>query len=252
MFDNKLKLNDAKTEFIILGTKSMLKKVVTTSLQVGDQSVLPTTSVRNIGAFFDSSLHMHDQVKNTCKKAWFHLHSIYKIRHYLNHQQLETVIHAYVISQLDFNNALLVGLPDNLISKLQVIQNAGARLITGTNKRSHITPILYKLHWLPVRQRIIFKILLMAFKAMQKTGPSYLHDLLIQYQPARVLRSSTASLLDVPKTRLKTYGDRSFSSFVPKYWNQLPSQIRDCTSTSSFKSALKTYLFRDYLKDLKL
>ena len=169
---------------------------------------------------------------------------------YLTEEQLKSVTHAYVMSRLDYNNALLVGSPDTLINKLQIIQNAAARLITGTKKCTSITPILFSLHWLPVRQRIAFKVMLMTFKSLNNLGPEYLQELLILYHPTRTLRSSSSPLLlDVPRTRLKTFGDRSFSVFVPNVWNKLPENIRICQTTSSFKTALKTFLFSNYFND---
>ena len=247
MFCNKLKFNECKTEFIILGTPSRLKKITTTSLQVGSQSVASSPSVRNIGAYFDSSLRMDVQVRNTCKVAWLHLRSISKIKSYLTVDQLKAVMQAYVVSHMDYNNSLLARSPDKLIEKLQLVQNAAARLVTGTRKYDHITPVLQQLHWLPVRQRIAFKILFLTFKVLHGTGPSYLLDLLTRHLPSCALRSSSAPLLlDVPRTRLKTYGDRSFSAFVPVHWNQLPGYIRSLDSISSFKTALKTHLFRNY------
>ena len=75
------------------------------------------------------------------------------------------VIHAYVISRLDQNNSLLLGLPKFMIKRLQMIQNAAARLILGGQKRDHVTPLLIQLHWLPVEKRIIFKVLLLVYKS---------------------------------------------------------------------------------------
>ena len=193
---------------------------------------------------------MDVQVSKTCKAAWFHLRNVSKIKSYLPEEQLKTVIHAFVISQLDFNNLLLAGSRDNSIAKLQRVQNAAARLVTGTDNFSHITPVLKHLHWLPVHHRITFKLLLTAFKAMQGIGPSYLLDLLAVYNPTPALRSASSPLLlTVPRTRLKTYGDKSFSVSVPVRWNQLPPHIRDCKSPSAFKSSLKTYLFRRHFTD---
>ena len=113
---NRLKLNDSKTEFMILGSKHMLKQVSTTSIEVGEERIKATSEVRNIGAFFDSEMRMSVQVRNTCKSAWLNLHNIGKIRSYLNEEQTKSVVHAYVTSKIDGNNALLGGLPSVLTS----------------------------------------------------------------------------------------------------------------------------------------
>ena len=122
-----MKFNKCKTEFIILGTPNSLKKITTTSLQVGSQAVAPSPSVRNIGAYFDSSLRMDVQVRNTCKVAWLHLRNIGRIKSYLTEDQLKSVLQAYVVSHMDYNNSLLAKSPDKLIAKLQLVQNAAAR-----------------------------------------------------------------------------------------------------------------------------
>ena len=244
MHDNKLKLNDTKTEFIVLGTPAALKKVQSMSLRVGNQIIPASKTVRNIGAYFDDHLRMDKQVSATCKVAWYTLYNISRIRRFLTRDQAKSAIHAYVTSKLDYNNALLAMAPQSLIYKLQRVQNASARLISGTKKHEHITPVLSSLHWLPVHLRVLFKVLLVTFKALYAGGPRYLCDLLIRHQSARVLRStSDPYLLHIPKSRLKTFGDKSFSVYAPIQWNNLPLSIRTSSSVDSFKSALKTHLF---------
>ena len=105
----------------------------------------------------------------------------------------ETLIHAFVTSKLDYCNSLLSGLSQNQIQRLQYVQNSAARLLTGTRKYNSITPILRELHWLPVAERIHFKILLLTFKSLNGMAPFYLNELLSPYIPSRTLRSSRIS-----------------------------------------------------------
>ena len=140
---------------------------------------------------------------------------------------------------------ILCGIPEELICKLQRVQNNAARVITLTKKYDHITPVLKELHWLPVRKRIEFKILLLAYKCLHGTAPSYLREMLKEYVPPRTLRSTSKNLLCEPRTNMKTYGDRSFSACAPKLWNQLPNNIRAAGSVAIFKRQLKTHLFKD-------
>ena len=112
-------------------------------------------------------------------------------------------------------------------------------------RTDHITPHLLELHWLPVFHRVKFKLLLLTYKALNGLAPVYISDLLSYYQPSRALRSADLSLLDVPTTRLITCGDRAFSVAAPKVWNGLPHYLRKSTSLTSFKSQLKTFLFKD-------
>ena len=244
MANNFLKLNDDKSEFLIMGTKANLKKVVTTSLKIGSHSINAVEKVRNIGAVFDRQMKMSAQVSMVCKSAWYSLYNISKIRRYLTREQTQVIIHAYVTSRMDQNNGLIINIPTVQMERLQLIQNAAARLIVGAKKHDHITPILKELHWLPLAKRPIFKILLLTFKCLNEEGPQYLKDLLLIYEPSRTLRSSDQDFLKVPRSRLSSYGDRAFSIVAPFYWNSLPADIRHCKTVPSFKNNLKTFMFK--------
>ena len=247
MLLNKLKLNDQKTEFIIFGQPSKLKKTSTTCIKVGIHSIKPSKSIRNIGAFMDTQLTMEEQVRNMTKLAWLNIFNISKIRGYLTQDQLKTIVHAYVTPKLDFNNCLLAGIPQHLVQRVQLVQNAAARLIMGSRKSDHVTPLLKELHWLPVTQRVLYKLLVNVYKALNLIGPRYLYELLVPYVPTRTLRSSSDTLLlTEPKSKLKRYGDRSFSVIAPHEWNKLPISIRSSKSLDIFKRALKTHLFKQH------
>ena len=141
---------------------------------------------------------------------------------------------------------LLIKCPSKQIAKLQRVQNSAARLVTRTKKHDHITPILQDLHWLPIQQRIDYKIALLTFKALNGMAPSYITELITQYKPSRTLRSSSQLLLrHTVKCRTIFYGQRSFSAAAPKIWNNLPADIRSITSLAPFKKALKTFFFKN-------
>ncbi len=140
-------------------------------------------------------------------------------------------------------NLFYVGLDQSSLQRLQLVQNAAARLLTGTKKYEYITPVLASLHWLPVRFRIEFKILLNVFKILHGLAPAYLSELLHVHTPVRALRSSNQVLLDVPRARLKNKGDRAFSVVAPHLWNSLPVHIRTAQSVGIFKTFLKTHLY---------
>ena len=120
----------------------------------------PSKTARNIGVLFDSSLSMEEHIKATCKSAVFHLSIIARIRKHLLAQAAETLIHSLVTSKVYFCNSLLYGVPNQPIQKLQRVQNSAARLLTYTNKREHIKPVIKQFHWLPVEFRVPYKILL--------------------------------------------------------------------------------------------
>ena len=154
------------------------------------------------------------------------------------------LIHSFITSKLDNMNSLYYGITEKLLDKLQQIQNTAARLITGTKRRDHITPVLADLHWLPIRYRIRYKIILLAFKCQHSLAPPYLCDLLKSYQPTRSPRSSTAHLLDIPRVRTMA-GKRRFSTAAPILWNNLPEHLRNCHDLNQFRLNLKTILYKE-------
>ena len=130
--------------------------------------------------------------------AFFHLRQAQLLAPYLSASDLAIVIHATVTSRLDYCNSLYTGLPLNLLRKLQLVQNAAARVLTGTWWKANITPVLSQLHWLQIGDRIRFKVLVLTFKALNSLGPTYLRDRLFRYSPPRLLRSADQNLLRVP------------------------------------------------------
>ena len=189
-----------------------------------------------------------DHVSSICRSASFALYNIGKLRMYLDKASAEILVHAFVTSRLDSCNSLLHGLPQKEIDRLQRVQNSAARLVTGVRGRVHMQPVLRQLHWLPIAKRIMFKILLLTFKAINGLAPGYIAEMLSIYSPSRRLRSSTSdgTLLKPPSVRAiktATYGDRAFSAAAPKLWNGLPSNIRAIKSLQRFKTTLKTHLF---------
>ncbi len=185
-------------------------------------------------------------VNRFCKAAFFHLFNIRRIRKFLTHETAQILINSFVTSRLDYCNSLYYGLPANQLNKLQRVQNAAARLICNVSRFDHITPTLKDLHWLPVKFRIDFKILLIVFKALHGLAPDYISELITIKPPSSYSMRSNSKLL-LQKTTLKTLptlGDRSFGCAAPNLWNDLPSCIQQADSIGSFKKLLKTHLFR--------
>ena len=240
----KLKLNDDKTEVVVFASPNNQHKFSLSELMIGDSNIVPSPSARDIGVIFDSEMTMKKQVISVCRAAYFQLYNISQIRATLTQKSAETLVLSLVISKLDYGNCLLCGVPDYLIHKLQLVQNNAARMVCRANKRQHVTPMLQRLHWLPVKQRIDYKVLVLVFKALHGLAPSYIADLLHAYQPARRLRSSAMNMLVQPRSNNR-YGLRAFSVMAPRLWNSLPRNMHSISSLAEFKTALKTHLFRE-------
>ena len=180
-----------------------------------------------------------------CCSSYFHLRKIASIRPYLSDESTAQLVSSLMLSRLDYRNSTLSGLPPSSLNRLQKVQNNAARLVLRKRKSDHVTPLLEKLHWLPVEARIHYKIATLAFRHFENSLPSYLSELLHTYQPSRTLRSSSEKLLKVPQTNLRSAGNRSFHFQAAKIWNSLPTNVRSSPSLSSFKKNLKTHLFKE-------
>jgi hypothetical protein len=244
MIQNKLKINDSKTEFLILASPNAYSKLNSDlELHVGNSHIKPAPSAKNLGVIFDKHLKMEAQVTGICRSANFHLRNIGAIRHLLTDSSSQQLVHSFITSRLDYCNSLLIGLPDSQLNRLQRIQNNAARVVSKIKKFDHVSPVLHELHWLPVHKRIVFKTLLLTYRCVNGMAPQYLSDLITPYASSRHLRSSDKQLLHVPTCRLKSYGEKCFSVAAPKAWNNLPLHIRMSSSLNIFKTKLKTYLF---------
>ena len=190
---------------------------------------------------------MEAHVRHLCQVLYLQLRRIGKIRHLLTVDATNKLCVSFILSRLDYCNALLSHLSEKQMSKLQRIQNCAARLVLRQAKHCSATALLRTLHWLPVRARVEYKLSTLAYKCLSSSAPSYLSDLLSPYTPTRTLRSQNAHLLTVPSYKLQTFGKKSFSVATPLLWNSLPLSLRKADSLATFKKHLKTHLFQKYL-----
>jgi len=240
---NFLKLNDEKTEILLIGSDSLRCKVNLDKIRLGNADIKLSSSARNLGVYFDNALNFKQHISNVCKTSYSFLRNASKIRKHFSFKSFEILIHAFVTSKLDYCNSLLTGAFKCDIDRLQSIQNYACKLLLFKNKFDPVSPLLKKLHWLPISKRIDFKSLLLTYKSLNNIAPSYFKTMLKPNCSSLNLRSSSKTLLTVPRTKKVSFGDRAFSCYAPKLWNTLPSSIQDSQSLSIFKSKLKTYLF---------
>ena len=246
---NFLLLNVSKTEFVSMSSRRFSQdSCPLSSIAIGEELVSASSSARNLGVLFDSQLSMETHISIICRSAYSHLRNINRIRKSLSQSDTEKLVHAFISSRLDSCNSLLSGLPVTKIKPLIRVQNAAARLVTRARKYDHITDIFIKLHWLPVVQRINFKLLLLVYKSLYGFAPNYLCELIKFYVPSRSLRSESKFLIKTRQMSGKKskvlYKDRAFENLGPKLFNELPLFVRSSPSVDIFKSRLKTHLFK--------
>jgi hypothetical protein len=242
---NRLRMNAEKTQVIWLGTSQQIAKVGENEIQLSSARVRVSTSVIDLGFSIDNQLSMSDHIASICRSCHFQLRQLRAVRRSLTTAAAKTLVHAFVGGRIDYCNSLLSGVSDSLLQRLQLIQNAAARLVTGVRKFDHISSTLRDLHWLPVRQRIIYKVALLVFKCLHGLAPSYLADDCIPVSTLagrQQLRSADTGVLFVPRSRT-SIGARSFAINGPTVWNKLPAELRSLNSSAeTFAKRLKTHL----------
>jgi len=160
MNDHHLQLNLTKTELLVVPANPSFHHNYT--IQLGSPTITSSRTVRNLGVVMDHQLSFTDHIATTTRSCRFALYNIRKIRPFLSEQATQLLVQALVLSRLDYCNALLVGLPACTIKPLQLIQNAAARVVFNESKKAQVTPLLIRLHWLPVAARIKLKVLMLA------------------------------------------------------------------------------------------
>jgi len=190
---------------------------------------------------------MNSHVSHLCKTLNFQLRNISRIRKYLDIDSCHHIVRSLVLSRLDYGNSLLIGTTDSNKTKLQKIQNRAVRVIFGLKRRDHITPHLKRLHWLPLRERLNFKLLTMMFQCIKKTAPKYIRDDIhlyssVQTAPYSLRSGNDTTMLFIPDTD-STAADYAFQVYGPRLWNTIPMHIREAPTFGRFKKQLKTYLY---------
>ena len=235
----KLKLNPDKTEFILFCSKKQSERLnVCFPINILGNPLHPTESVRNLGVWFDSDFSFSKHIQNVCKSCFIQLRDFRNVRQFLTQDAAVSVANACVSSQLDYYNSLFRNLSKFNLHRLQSIQNSAARIVTNSSKYTRITPVLRKLHWLPVQFRSEFKLATLVYKFIHMGFPKYFAPYL----------STVANFLNVPNFQptihksTKQFGF-SIAFDAPTVWNSLPEDIHASPTIAIFRKKLKTYLY---------
>ena len=241
----RLRLNESKTEFMYFGSGKQLKKCNENTIKVIEETINRCSTIRYLGAYLDSQLSFREHIKTKCKSAVLNVIRIWNIRKYLDKDTTHKLIKSLALSHLDYANSLLMGLPAKTIKIMQNIQNLAAKVILGKQKSDSSKECLKTLHWLPIKYRINYKVCTLVFKCLHAMAPPYLIKLIkIKQQRRQGLRSgSINNILEVPKTKRKTFASRAFSVYGPLTWNALPDSLQTTNNYDRFCKVLKTHLF---------
>lgn len=241
----QLKLNEDKTQCLIIGRNYDISRWDVRHLQVNGEVMNVSDGVRNLGVFIDKNLSFRTQIQQVVCTANYHMKNLSYVKKYIDESQMLTLIHNHIISRLDYCNSLYYGLPNYLLRKLQLVMNRAARLVKGLSRRDRITPALIDLHWLPIKARIEFKICVMVYQALKSGSPRYIRELLTDFHVNTnvTLRHSTEEYRLAEPRFNNEYGRRAFSRIAPRLFNRLPLDVRQAENVEIFKKKLKTYLF---------
>ena len=249
MHKKRLKLNESKTECLLIGTTHNLRRLNDiNSILINGVCIPVSSEIKDLGVIIDENLSMHDQILSVVKSSNFQLKNIAQIKGYLDQDCLKMLVTNLVITRVDYCNSLYFKLPDYLLKKLQNVLNRAARLVTGRTLLDRITPTLIELHWLPIKARIIFKICVLTYLALKTHNPRYLwrklHKFILPENSAQTRHSQDPHRLEEPSANLNI-GTRAFAHSAPRLYNKLPNYIKDSETIAIFKKKLKTYLFND-------
>ena len=256
MLKNFMKLNESKTELLVLGKPKVLKECdLEVTVQFGNLTISPTVckgdNWKSLGIKFDESMSMQRQINSVKQRCSWTMMNLRTIGRYLDEGLKIMMVKQLVLSKLDYCNSLYMNLPKTRLKKLASILNGTIRFIYNIKDRSEeLIPYYKKAHILPIDQRIFFKVCLLTHKSVHGSSPDYITELIEIEVPTDCTTSSTRSKvagdrfrLKIPKMPKNMVDGRRFSNFAPTTWNSLPFSLRCIEDTPNFKKMLKNHLY---------
>ena len=232
MIQNTLRLNQDKTEFFLIANRNVSAALSDISLKLGELSIQRSTSIKNLGITFDDSLTMYSQINTICKSVNFHIRNIWRIRRFITTEACHRIVRGLVLSRLDYANSLLFGAREADLTRLQHLQNKAARLVMSCGRYRSSIDLLRELPWLPVKQRIIYKLMLYTYKALNDMAPCYISDMTSPEHWSCWIQATTAILF-----RSDPAG--CFQIFQTCQWHELYYR---CCSPLEWSSCLSTWI----------
>ena len=242
-FDNQLLLNPDKTRLLVCGSKHGVSMTRNFKLSFLGKQLTPVDAARDLGVILDTSLTFDDHVTATVASCMSRLGQINRVKHCYN-RTLIIIINALVFSKLFYCSSDWSNTSQSNIAKLQAVQNFACRIVSGSKKYDHVTPILRQLKWLPVKQHMYYRDSIMAFKCMNGLAPGYLSDQFTKRSSISTRKTRNSQLLNIPLFKTAT-GQRTFYYRMVSLWNALPQNIKLSQSLAHFKNLMRKRLLMD-------
>ena len=243
-----LKLNQSKTKILVLAPPCIQKEIVVRGAFIEGTCIRFVDSAKNLGVILDDTLSFANQVNKVVKSSYAIIKKLHQIKGFLSENQLKQLVCSYVLSNLDYCNSLYYGINSDLMDKMQRVQNCAVRLIAKNNIPSgELDRKLFEYHWLHVRHRILYKMMLIVHKCVNFKAPEEIMSIFKFCDSARTMNFQETKFLN-------KHGEKAFSHNGPKLWNLLPKKIREEEVTDKFKTNLKSYLMLsgdDYCRRIK-
>ena len=238
MKENFLKLNSGKTQIMVVAPEGVLKYIVVNGTFINGECIRFVNNAKNLGTYIDNSMTMNYQVQKLVSSCFSTIRLLSRIKGFLTTEQLQWMVCSLILSRIDCCNIMYYGVSAENIGKMQRVQNSAARLAckVGSYDKVKSEDLLHKLHWLRIRERIAYKVLVTVHKCVNGNAPINVKNLVSLSQSNRLKN------LEVRDYK-SSYGERAFSVCGPRLWNSLPSKLRMVDEIEDFKSDLKTFLF---------
>ena len=244
--NNFLLLNAGKSKLMVFGSRQMVSKLQDFSVNLLGEALVPVESAKDLRLTLDGNLTFDEHIVKTVSSCVSILYQINRVKHTFDRQTLITIINFLVFGKLFYCSNVWSNTSQTNINKLQAVQNFACRIVSGTHKFDHVTPILKQLRWLPVAKQLEYRGAIMTFKCMAGYAPKYLSSKFSKRLEISQRKTRNCDNLNIPFCKLST-GQRSFHYHTAKLWNALETNLKNVDSLNSFKRQLKNYLLKQFL-----